>query len=96
LLTPTYRGGLELLKAGIDGRYVIVIDDEVSEFVAHGKSALARFIISADSGLMAGEECLVVDSATDLLGVGKALLTGNEMMVFDRGVAVSIRHSRDS
>lgn len=96
LLTPTFQGGLELLKAGIESRYIVRIDDEVAEFVRKGKSALAKFIVVADTNLIAGEECLVIDSEENLLGVGRALLSGDEMRTFDRGVAVNIRHSRDS
>jgi 7-cyano-7-deazaguanine tRNA-ribosyltransferase len=96
LLTPTFQGGLELLNAGINERYLVRIDDEIREFVAKGKSALAKFVITANSSLIAGEECLVVDSESNLLGVGRALLSGEEMLTFKRGVAVNIRHSRDS
>jgi 7-cyano-7-deazaguanine tRNA-ribosyltransferase len=96
LLTPTFQGGLELLNTGVNERYIVRIDDEVREFVAKGKSALAKFVITADSKLTAGEECLVVDSERILLGVGRALLSGNEMLLFNRGVAVAIRHSRNS
>jgi 7-cyano-7-deazaguanine tRNA-ribosyltransferase len=96
LLTPTFQGGIELLDSGIDERYIVRIDDEVREFVAKGKSALAKFIIAADPRLMAGEECLVVDSEMILLGVGRAVLSGEEMNIFKRGVAVNIRHSKDT
>jgi 7-cyano-7-deazaguanine tRNA-ribosyltransferase len=94
LLTPTYDGGMRLLDAGIDARYVVHIDSEVAEFVADGKSALAKFVRQASPDLRAGEEVLVCDEDSNLLGVGRALLTGPEMLDFDRGVAVNIRHSR--
>jgi 7-cyano-7-deazaguanine tRNA-ribosyltransferase len=96
LLTPTYEGGLRLLEVDLDEQYIVVIDDEVSDFVAAGKSALAKFIAKADRDLHAGEEVLVVNSNRTLLGVGKALLTGREMLAFQRGVAVNIRHSKES
>ena len=94
LFTPTYEGGIQLLDKGVEPRYLVTIDDEVSEFVSSGKSALAKFVVEADHELRAGEEVLVVDSTRLLLGVGKALLTGDEMLAFQRGVAVNIRHSR--
>jgi archaeosine-15-forming tRNA-guanine transglycosylase len=37
---------------------------------------------------------LVVDTEGELLGVGRAVLSGIEMMAFNRGVAVAIRHSK--
>jgi 7-cyano-7-deazaguanine tRNA-ribosyltransferase len=94
LLTPTFTGGERLLKTGLDKRYIVIIDDEVSEFVEDGKSALAKFVKESSSNLRAGEEVLVTDQQNCLLGVGRAILTGKEMLGFDRGVAVNIRHSK--
>jgi 7-cyano-7-deazaguanine tRNA-ribosyltransferase len=94
LLAPTFQGGALLMENEIDSRYIVQIDDEVAEFVVDGKSALAKFITKAHPALLAGEEVLVVDSGNNLLGVGRAILNGSEMLVFDRGVAVNTRHSR--
>ncbi len=94
LLIPTYRGGQELLQAGLDETYKVTMDSDVSEFVASGKSALAKFVKHADSSLKAGEEVLVLDEVQNLLGTGRALITGDEMTTFNRGVAVVIRHPR--
>ena len=93
LLTPTYSGGQRLLSSGINREYIVTMDNEVAEFVADGKSALAKFVKEAHEDLRAGEEVLVVDEAGGLLATGKALLTGKEMMQFSRGAAVQIRHS---
>lgn len=96
LLTPTYQGGLELLNAGIDDTYRVIMDSDVSEFVASGKSALAKFVKLASPQLKAGEEVLVLDESQNLLGTGRALISGLEMISFNRGVAVAIRHPRKS
>ena len=69
------------------------MEKDAAEFVAKGKSALAKFVAGANSNLKAGEEVLVVNEQRQLLGTGRALLSGSEMLVFDRGVAVMIRHS---
>jgi uncharacterized protein with predicted RNA binding PUA domain len=82
-----------LLDTGIDSEYVVVMKNEVAEFVADGKSALAKFIQRADANLGAGEEVLVVDESRNLLGTGRTLLNGREMVEFSRGVAITIRHS---
>ena len=94
LITPTFRGGQELLRVGIDDTYKVIIDSEVSQFVSSGKSALAKFVKHADNELKAGEEVLVLDEGQNLLGTGRSVLSGSEMMAFNRGVAVMIRHSR--
>ncbi|MFW9965736.1 MAG: tRNA guanosine(15) transglycosylase TgtA [Candidatus Thorarchaeota archaeon] len=94
LFTPTYEGAIELIKMNLDSRYRVVIKNEVSEFVEKGKSALAKFITYADPLLCAGEEVIVTNEEGVLLGVGRALLSGEEMKSFSRGVAVNIRHAK--
>jgi len=93
LLTPTFKGGEILLHHKIDDTFIITIEKDAGEFVAQGKSALAKFVINANSNLKAGEEVLVINEEQQLLGTGRALLSGSEMLVFDRGVAVVVRHS---
>lgn len=95
LLTPTYKGGLALQEEGIDSHYTVMVDDDAAEFVSNGKSALAKFVIDASPNLLAGEEVLIIDKKKMLLGTGRSLLTGPEMLAFSRGVAVVPRHSRD-
>ncbi|MFW9802496.1 MAG: tRNA guanosine(15) transglycosylase TgtA [Candidatus Thorarchaeota archaeon] len=93
LLTPTYLGGQELLRIGLNDTYKVVIDSDVSQFVANGKSALAKFVKIASTELNAGEEVLVLDEDQNLLATGRAQISGREMTSFNRGVAVQIRHS---
>ncbi|MHA1481763.1 MAG: PUA domain-containing protein [Candidatus Thorarchaeota archaeon] len=93
LLTPSFRGGLELLKAKIDKKYIVTMETDAAEFVVKGKSALAKFVKHAHPALRAGEEVLIVDEEDNLLATGRTLLTGLEMMTFERGVAVTNRHS---
>ncbi|MDF1538693.1 MAG: tRNA guanosine(15) transglycosylase TgtA [Candidatus Thorarchaeota archaeon] len=93
LLTPTYEGGKRLLAEGISDRFIVMVDDDSAEYVRKGKSALAKFILKASTELLAGEEVLIVDKESRLLGTGRALLTGPEMLQFSRGVAITPRHS---
>jgi 7-cyano-7-deazaguanine tRNA-ribosyltransferase len=94
MLTPTFEGGLELLSQRVAEDYVVTMEEEASEFVAAGKSALAKFVTRVGPALRAGEETVVVDPAGNLVGVGKSVLNGQEMLAFDRGVAVMTRHSK--
>ncbi len=93
LLTPTYEGGKKLLEEEISDHFIVIVDDDAAEYVRKGKSALAKFVQSASTELLAGEEVLVVDKDSTLLGTGRALLTGPEMLQFSRGVAITPRHS---
>ena len=95
LLTPTYEGGVLLLNNGIDMRFLVTMDDDASEFVAKGKSALSKFVVNSSPLLRPGEEVIIIDGKQHVLGVGKTVLNGIEMQAFNRGVAVSVRHARD-
>ena len=96
LLTPTIKGGETLLQVNIDDTYLVMMEKDAAEFVAKGKSALAKFVKSASPNLKAGEEVIVLDEVENLLGTGKSLISGQEMTTFNRGVAVQVRHSRKS
>ncbi|MBD3158853.1 MAG: tRNA guanosine(15) transglycosylase TgtA [Candidatus Lokiarchaeota archaeon] len=93
LLAPTFEGGKWLLEHGLDEKYIVVMEDEAAEFVAKGRSALAKFVENANDKLGAGEEVVVTNTSGRLVGTGKSNLTGKGMLDFSRGVAVDIRHS---
>ncbi len=95
LLAPTFKGGVLLMQHDIDDRFVVTMEKDAAEFVAKRKSALAKFVKDASSELKAGEEVLIVDEQRQLQGTGRALLSGSEMLAFDRGVAAIVRHSRN-
>ncbi len=66
---------------------------EVAQFIAEGRSVFAKHIKSVDSQLRAGDEILIVDEQDQLLAVGKANLSPQEMLELTHGVAVKTRHS---
>ena len=69
----------------------VTVQEEVERFIAEGGDLFAKHVASADSELRAGEEAIVVSSSGSVLAVGKALLTGEEMLGFKRGIAVKVR-----
>jgi len=90
LLSLTISGA-ERLSPILGERYKVVITEEAAPFVAEGRSAFAKHIIKADLGIRAGDEVLIVAPDGRLLAVGRAVLSGREMVVFKRGVAVKVR-----
>jgi uncharacterized protein with predicted RNA binding PUA domain len=71
--------------------YRVVIRNDVAEFIAKGKNAFAKHVVSADPDIRADEEVLVVNEEGELLGTGTAMLSGAEMREFKYGVAVQVR-----
>jgi uncharacterized protein with predicted RNA binding PUA domain len=74
--------------------YRVIIQDDVIEFVRQGKNAFSRHVTGADPGIRADDEVLVVSAGDELVASGTAMLSGKEMLVFNYGVAVKVRHGR--
>lgn len=75
--------------------YRVAVLDEVEEFVAAGKNAMAKHVIEADPGIRAGDEVLVVAGDDRLVATGTAVLSGPEMTACMYGVAVNVRSGRE-
>lgn len=78
--------GTRLLAGAEDFEgYTVTIDD----FLPRG-SLLAPGVITADENIRPGDEVLVTGSKA--IGVGRAMMSGREMVASTRGVAVDLRH----
>jgi uncharacterized protein with predicted RNA binding PUA domain len=95
-LTLSFAGAERLRQAIPPPGYRAGIDPSVSEFIAAGKTAFARHVVSADPGIRAGDEVLLVTGEDELLATGTALLSGAEMLSFNYGPAVKVREGRES
>ncbi len=69
----------------------VKVQDDVSDFIAEGRSVFAKHVVDCDEEIRPEEEVVVIDGYDEVLAVGRAVLTGKEMKAFERGVAVRIR-----
>ena len=69
-----------------------VVHQEIANFIAEGRSLFAKHVEEVDPQLRAGDEVLMVDSKDELLAVGEAKLSPQEMLDLTRGVAIKTRH----
>ncbi len=69
----------------------VVVDDDAVPFVSEGKSVFAKFVVDIDSSLRANDEVIVVSKEDDFLRVGTLVLSPDEALDFDRGIAVRVR-----
>ncbi len=90
LLTFTIDGAHRLLRALPKERNRVVVNDESRPFNMAGKNVFFKFILRCDRSIVPGNETLVVDSEGDLLAIGKATVSGSEMLLMKRGVAVKV------
>lgn len=88
-LTPE---GANILLTRFRGlQNVVVVQDDVSEMVRNGGDVFAKHVVQANLNLRPAEEVIVTDEQHKLLGVGRAVLSGDEMHYFKLGVAVKLR-----
>ena len=90
-LSLTLEGAKRLAEALPPPRFRVVVREDVVTFIAEGKDVFARHVVDADPLLRVGEEAIVISPRGKVVAVGKALLTGKEMLGFKRGVAVKVR-----
>ena len=69
----------------------VFVNEESAAFVRRGKNAFCKHVLFADPEIRAYEEVLVVAENDELLATGKAMLSAEEMLAFQRGVAVKVR-----
>jgi len=84
--------GAKLILSGMKEPYnLVVVQNDVSEFIQAGGDVFAKHVVHATASLRPAEEVIVVDEKKHLLAVGKAVLSGTDMQYFKRGVAVKVR-----
>jgi 7-cyano-7-deazaguanine tRNA-ribosyltransferase len=92
LFVLTIAGAQRLAKEVNLLRLWVKIEDYAEPFVAQGRSVFAKHVVDADENIRPKEEVIILDANNQVLAVGRALLSGTEMMAFDRGIAVRVRH----
>ena len=91
-LTLGLAGGKRLFDALSAPSGRVVLRDDVVSFIAAGKNLFCRHVTSADPGIHAGDEVMVVDEKGRFIAIGEAMISGEEMLAFESGMAVSVRH----
>ncbi|MFQ5907570.1 MAG: tRNA guanosine(15) transglycosylase TgtA [Thermoplasmata archaeon] len=95
LYTLKWAGG-ERLHAAVDSPHSrVVVETDTAAFNRRGRSVFAKFVTEADPELRPWEEVLVVDEEDELVAVGRALMTREEMLAFSVGQAVKVREGSD-
>ncbi len=99
VLSPRLRdGGISLTNEGAkdlhslgEGPPRLVLEKDAIPFVRDGRNVIHGFIEQVDDGLIPGLACLIVDSDGDLVAHGISKCTSNEIMQFNKGIAIRTR-----
>ncbi|QGA55528.1 pseudouridine synthase [Sulfolobus sp. E5-1-F] len=71
--------------------YRVVIPKNLEEFIKNGRNVFSKHVIAVDKRIRAGDEVIVVNENDELIAIGKAKLSGEEMMEYKRGMAVHVK-----
>lgn len=91
LFTLKLAGGKRLHEAFRTPKLRVVVDEESAPLNREGKNVFAKFVVECDDELRPLDEVLVVDEEDSLVAVGRALMNREEMLAFERGMAVKVR-----
>jgi 7-cyano-7-deazaguanine tRNA-ribosyltransferase len=69
----------------------VTVKADVSEFVAQGGDVFAAHVIKVDDEVRPKNEVIVFNEEGEVLAVGRAVLSSEEMKAFKTGVAVKVR-----
>jgi len=91
MIALSLEGARRLLKVLPWPCLRVVISDDAAGYVARGRSVFAKHVIAVDKGIRPGMEVIIVDRRDNLIAIGRAMLSGEEMLTFNSGVAVRVR-----
>lgn len=84
---PRLEGAVKL--AG--GKKCVVVDMGAVELIKKGASVLAPGVNDADSGIVDGDEVIVITPGKDVIATGRARMGAGRMLTHERGMAVKTR-----
>ena len=90
-LSLSLAGARRILRKVRNPPSVVVVQSDVSSFIKKGRNVFAKHVVKADDEIRPQDEVIAVDQKGHLLAVGRALLSGEEMLSFKSGVAVKVR-----
>lgn len=91
LFSLSIEGAKRVAENASDAKCFVTVKSEVSRFIAEGNDVFAVHVIRADDGIRPKDEVIVLSEDGGVLAVGRAVLSGREMMAFKTGVAVKVR-----
>ncbi len=87
------EGGKRLHSFFSPPKMRVFVTDDAIPFIKEGKNVFAKFVIDACKELRPYDEALIVSEDDELIAVGQCLLNREEMIDFERGIAVKTREA---
>ncbi|BCU70596.1 PUA domain-containing protein [Stygiolobus caldivivus] len=91
LFSLTEISALIVKKCSQKPKFRFVVQNDISQFIRDGRNVFCKFVLDADNNIRAGDEVLVVNEDDELLAIGRARVSGEEVKQYKRGVAVIVK-----
>jgi uncharacterized protein with predicted RNA binding PUA domain len=91
LFSLSIEGAKRIIESGAPAKCIVTVKNDVSKFIADGGDVFAAHVVKADNEIRPKDEVIVVNEKGEVLAVGRAVLSGEEMTAFKVGVAVKVR-----
>ncbi|MCH1771769.1 MULTISPECIES: PUA domain-containing protein [Metallosphaera] len=91
LFSLTINAGMRLKECAPFPSLRVMVRKEVEDAILKEGNVFAKHVENVDRKLRAGDEALVVNGDDELLAIGKMRLSGEEVMEYKRGVALTVR-----
>ncbi|MCY0850815.1 PUA domain-containing protein [Sulfuracidifex metallicus] len=72
-------------------KFRVIINNSVRDYVKVGQNVFCKHVIDVDPEIRSGDEVIIVDEEDKVIGVGRAKVSGLEMNLMKRGMAVNVK-----
>jgi predicted RNA-binding protein (TIGR00451 family) len=91
LFSLSIAGAKRIAENRDSAKCFVTVKDDVSKFIAEGGDVFAVHVVEANDEIRPKDEVIVVNENGEVLAVGRAVLSGEEMKASKTGVAVKVR-----
>jgi uncharacterized protein with predicted RNA binding PUA domain len=91
LFSLSIEGAKKIIESSAPAKCIVTVKNDVSKFIADGGDVFAAHVVKADNEIRPKDEVIVVNEKGEVLAVGRAVLSGEEMTAFKVGVAIKVR-----
>jgi len=90
-LTLSIKAAREVLSSLSKFENLVVVDKNAVKSMLERKEVLAKQVKEVSKNLKAGSEVIVIDEDRKIIAVGRAILSGREMLEIKRGAVIKLR-----
>ena len=91
LFSLSIVGAKRIAEDRASAKCFVTVRDDVAEFIAQGGDVFAAHVVKVNDEIRSKDEVIVINNKSEVLAVGRAVLSSEEMKAFKKGVAVKIR-----